>query len=92
MEWFHSYLSNRTQVVNINYTISDVERVTCGVPQGSILGPLLFLCYINDMVSSISDNCKLMLYADDSAFFFLIETPILLLINYGKNWSPVVSG
>ena len=45
-------------------------KITCGVPQGSILGPLLFLCYVNDMSMSISGECKLMLYADDSAILY----------------------
>jgi len=64
LKWFRSYLSNRKQIVEINGKQSDSKTVTCGVPQGSILGPLLFLIYVNDM--SISVNCKLMLYADDS--------------------------
>jgi len=63
-DWFRSYLTNRTQCVNVNGVDSDFLEVPCGVPQGSILGPLLFLCYVNDM--SISLKCKLSLYADDS--------------------------
>ena len=63
--WFKSYLKGRTQLVIANETSSEAGTVTCGVPQGSILGPLLFLCYVNDMPMSI--KCKLLLYADDSA-------------------------
>ena len=65
IDWFRSYLSCRRQCVVVNGTKSDFQKVTCGVPQGSILGPILFLCYINDMASSLS--CRLSLYADDSA-------------------------
>ena len=64
-EWIKSYLGGRQQIVIANETRSDPGTVTCGVPQGSILGPLLFLCYVNDM--PISVRCKLLLYADDSA-------------------------
>ena len=64
-DWFRSYLTGRRQCVNVNGTDSEFLNVTCGVPQGSILGPTLFLCYVNDM--SISLKCKLSLYADDSA-------------------------
>ena len=70
IEWFKSYLSGRQQVVTIDGTTSCPGLVTCGVPQGSILGPLLFLCYVNDMVTSVSAGCKLILYADDSAIMF----------------------
>ena len=66
--WFSSYLSNRRQCVEVNGVRSDFLPVTCGVPQGSILGPQLFLLYINDMITSV--DCKLSLYADDSALLF----------------------
>ena len=65
IEWFKSYLHGRLQPVDIGGTLSTPAIVTCGVPQGSILGPLLFLIYVNDMPSAVS--CKLLLYADDSA-------------------------
>ena len=65
MNWFNSYLSNRSQFIDIKGTLSDRGEVTCGVPQGSILGPLLFLIYVNDMESAV--DCDLLLYADDSA-------------------------
>ena len=65
VNWFKSYLTNRHQCVDIGGTLSNPADITCGVPQGSILGPLLFLIYVNDITASV--NCKLLLYADDSA-------------------------
>ncbi|CAL4138853.1 unnamed protein product, partial [Meganyctiphanes norvegica] len=72
-EWFKSYLEGRQQVVMANETTSEPGIISCGVPQGSILGPLLFLCYINDM--PISVKCKLLLYADDSALIISGSDP-----------------
>ena len=65
INWFVSYLRDREQIVDIAGTYSQTCNITCGVPQGSILGPLLFLIYVNDMKAAV--NCKLILYADDSA-------------------------
>ena len=59
------YLGGRSQVVDVKGTISQPKEIDCGVPQGSILGPLLFLIYVNDMQAAV--KCKLLLYADDSA-------------------------
>ena len=55
------------QIVSVNQVESKPMNISYGVPQGSILGPLLFLCYVNDMSSSV--NCNLLLYADDSDLF-----------------------
>ena len=64
-----SYLSNRQQCVEYDGVRSELKRVKIGVPQGSILGPLLFLIYINDF-PNISKNLKFLLYADDTVIFF----------------------
>ena len=63
--WFSSYLKNRTQFVTINGFNSELKEINCGVPQGSILGPLLFLIYINDLHYSIK-FCKVHHFADDT--------------------------
>ena len=68
IKWFKSYLSHRNFRVKVNKTLSDDGEITCGVPQGSILGPLLFLLYVNDMPQALS--CDLLLYADDSCLVF----------------------
>ncbi len=65
--WLKSYLTDRSQSVKIDNVISSTQHVRFGVPQGSILGPILFNIYVNDMSSFISD-CTLVQYADDTQF------------------------
>lgn len=61
-----SYLSNRNQVVYVNDVISSTSRVDIGVPQGSVLGPVLFLIYVNDIVNAMPDWAYVSLFADDT--------------------------
>ena len=69
-DWFKNYLSNRKQFVTYNSIKSDALSIKCGVPQGSILGPLLFLLYINDL-SIVSKDLFSILFADDSNMFII---------------------
>ena len=68
LNWFISYLSNRKQYVTYNGVSSPVNNIACGVPQGSILGPLLFLLCINDL-GHICSNTTTLLFADDTNLF-----------------------
>ena len=63
-QWFSSYLSNRTQTTEIGSHISTKRNIKWGVPQGSVLGPLLFLLYISDM-QYCSSKLQFFLFADD---------------------------
>ena len=67
LSWFKSYLS-RTQVVKFNDILSNVSNVRTGIGQGTILGPLIFIFYINDITQSI-ENLKINMYADDCILF-----------------------
>ena len=66
-KWLKSYLTNRTQFVTYNSTVSDHQMIKCGVPEGSILGPLLFLVNVNDFPSVCSSALPI-LFADDTNF------------------------
>ena len=69
LNWFESYLSNRLQKTSISNTLSSPLPVSVGVPQGSILGPLLFIIYVNEM-PNIVKHCKIILYADDTLLYY----------------------
>ena len=62
LNWFKSYLSNRSFKVNLENNFSQPASVSSGIPQGSIMGPLLILIYVNDMSQAV--KCHLFLYAD----------------------------
>lgn len=69
VSWFKAYLTNKTQSVNVKGVFSDPQSIQFGVPQGSILGPLLFMVYINNL-PSVVQSCDIQLYADDTLLFF----------------------
>jgi hypothetical protein len=92
--WFVSYLKDRRQKVIINGTSSDEATVMAGVPQGSILGPLLFLIYINDLSTDISSEISM--FADDTAIYHssqnvensiqVINSDLVKIQNWSENW------
>ena len=73
LKWFESYLKNRKQYTHINNINSETQKLTYGVPQGSILGPLLFIIYINDL-PNIHKSSQFVLYADDANIFITGKT------------------
>ena len=65
-KWIESFLTNRKQSVKINYTYSEFKNILSGVPQGSVIGPILFIIFINDLTNLFTDKIKIELFADDT--------------------------
>ena len=68
-QWLQSYLSNRSQMVKYDNNLSETGAITCGVPQGSVLGPLLFLIFINDLPLATSHSTP-DIFADDTTLSY----------------------
>ena len=91
MNLLRDFLSCRKQRVVLNGQHSSWDNVTAGVPQGSILGPLLFLIYVNDLPNNLSSNCKL--FADDTSLFSVVNnihtsaTTLSQDLNAITNWT-----
>ena len=74
LNWFCSYLSRPRQRVTVLCATSEDLPFTCGLPQGSILGPTLFLLYVNDLPEVISSSSRVLMFADDTKIFREIKT------------------
>ena len=72
INWVKNYLNDRKQQVNINGETSEWHKVTSGIPQGSVVGPLLFITFINDLPDILQS--PVYLFADDTKIFRLIRT------------------
>ncbi len=82
-KWFMGYLSNRSQYVDIDGITSELESIICGVPQGSILGPLLYLIYVNDIAESTSES--ILSFADDTSVYTSHHDLPTLFINANQS-------
>ena len=72
VEWFKEFLQERTQRVVISNTFSESLPIFSGVPQGGVIGPLLFIIYINDIATEVDSNSNIKLFADDTKIFDIL--------------------
>ncbi len=94
LHWIENYLANRNQYVSLRSTTSDIKQISAGVPQGSVLGPLLFLIYVNDITENLLSITRL--FADDSSLSFsstntddlegIINHDLIILSDWAKRW------
>ena len=95
LRWIEIFLLNRHQMVRVRDNLSGMEEVASGVPQGSVLGPLLFLIYVADLPGIISKNSKIRMFADDTKIYRAIkkdsdlvelQNDLYKLKNWTHNW------
>ena len=92
IHYIKSYLQNRKQRTKFKNCISDVETIKSGIPQGSILGPILFVCFTNDLKDEFESQCKIVSYADDTILIAKAENQNQLtekiekVIQVAQNW------
>jgi hypothetical protein len=95
LSWIIAFLSNRTQQVVIDSTLSDTAQVISGVPQGSVLGPILFLIYINDLPIEVTHGVQCVMFADDVKIYQEIrshsdteslQASLDKIISWSKQW------
>ena len=93
LNWIKSFLTNRRQRVLLNGSPSDWEVVVSGVPQGTIMGPIFFLLFVNDVPNTL--NCNVMVFADDAKLYSTIneeqdcinlQADLDSLVNWSKDW------
>lgn len=90
LTWISGFLENRCQRVKVNGSYSDYNPVVSGIPQGSILGPLLFIIFINDLPECVNSLCKI--FADDTKIYSssdnqkLLQDDLLALLDWSRKW------
>ena len=85
--WIENYLLSRKQKVLLNGKESIILSINAGVPQGSILGPLFFLIFINDIVTEV--GCSIKLFADDTSIYVIIENAHMDAFNLNENLTKI---
>ena len=89
--WFENYLTNRQQKIVKNKQCSLLKPVQIGVPQGSILGPTLFVMYVNDLFNVVKNNeCKMIMYADDTVLYTSSQTLVEGFMHLEQNLSLII--
>ena len=84
LKWFSDYLKDRMQRVVVNGRCGEWGKITAGVPQGSVLGPLLFIVYINDISQAVS-HCNIRLFADDTCLFINVDNRVTTAIKIDED-------